>query len=553
MTAQRFPGLTKYVGGNQADINNGSLSACALVGDGAVGVTAYIAGQAGASIGWRLLFNSGVPFFYVYGDTPQTKSASGGAIDGIGWNFICGTVSVANGLRLYRNGTVGSSTATYPTGNTAAPAASLDIGSNVATYSNSVAAVVVWRGVELTAAQVAAMSKKIIGISNTRGEAYAAATFTNTVGAGGQCCWIDGALSCFSDDTPMLGCQIPPGFTGAGLGGSGYFAHPSISNSLLQSDNLTATWGDVGTPVRAAYSTSTPYRDGRAISTFTDNDAGAVEGVSQSIDVTALATAATIQIQAIAKSPDATKLDLQVDESGVCAGSTVNFTACTINASTWTTCTWTWTLADGNCTTGAIKLTVGDWATVADVGTVYVGGMMAAKSIGYPVPIVIPTTTAAASGGGDWLRYSIGQPIVSATGTWVGNNTLKYTWTPFMADLAGPARSIMLRTDDGGIDTNRILVAWQSTEQFIFTVLLDSVMFSGAGQTLTPGTPESWIVRFNFDADKYTTTRNGSVLASSTSAWASPTGTNVLRVQASYDGASNPTGGALIKNVTISK
>jgi hypothetical protein len=551
MVARHFDGTDKYSGGALADINSGSLSVCAILRT-AGGTNKTVVGRyntADANRGWQLWTqNTGVGHFRVTGNAIADVSVS---IPGLNnWVVMCGSGNSAGNIEFWNNNTASTTTA-YPAGSTSAGAKELWIGADDGTagWQGDLAAVWIWSTTRRTSAEVLSIQKKLMGISNTRGESYSAATYTS---GGAQCCWIGGKLECFSQNHPMLGCQIPPGFTGAGLGGSGYFAHPAVTNSLLQSDNLTATWNISSGPTVSTTATNSPYRDGRAVSMLADTSAVSYQYTYQAIDITALNAGDKVRCQVYLREDPAHPGGhfglIAREQTGGVQGDTItdNITL----TSSWAYYSVEITIADTANT--FIYLFITPYWVAEGVGGVNYGMMAGAqcfKSIAYPVPIVIPTTTAAASGGGDNYRFAVNTPIVTG-GAVVGGLKLSANWTPFYADNLSAARIMTL--DDGTVN-QRLFVDIGAAEKFGWTTTPGGNDILSAAQTLAAGTAWRLLFGGNYASDVYSLLGNGASLGTSTTARSSPAGITTFRIGVDSAGTGQCPGGCLIKNVTISK
>jgi hypothetical protein len=402
-----------------------------------------------------------------------------------------------------------------------------------------VAAVWVWPGTELTASQVSTFSQAVLGLLGTRGEI---ATFSN---AGPICYWADGAISCASDDAPLLGMEQPPGLAAAGSPSSGYFVHPSVTNALLSSRDLSTNWTVAGTSVVACAQSTTPFRDARTTCKLTDDSAAASEYVHQSVDISALNTADKVQVCLYARADSAQTLDLQVAESGVCGGSTINFTAASLTTS-WTLYSFTHSVADGTCTTANYRIAPADFGSVANQGHAYVVAQLF-KAQDYCPPIYCETTAAGVTCGGGSLAYSLAQPIVSATGTIVGTERVSLDWTPLGSSTSTTGWIVQPYADAGN---NWVLYGGFSPVVYWFTVPGGANYISDSS-ALAAGTTYRYDMVLNYDRDVYQLRRNGAVVGSASNALNSPAGLTTLYVGANSSGTAQMLGGHVIRNVRV--
>jgi hypothetical protein len=342
---------------------------------------------------------------------------------------------------------------------------------------------------------------------------------------------VQGKLECVGYGMPLpLGCQIPPGFTGAGLGGSGYFAHPAVTNSLLQSDNLTATWNISSGPTVSTTATNSPYRDGRAVSMLADTSAVSYQYTYQAIDITALNAGDKVRCQVYLREDPAHPGGhfglIAREQTGGVQGDTItdNITL----TSSWAYYSVEITIADTANT--FIYLFITPYWVAEGVGGVNYGMM-------------------AASGGGDNYRFAVNTPIVTG-GAVVGGLKLSANWTPFYADNLSAARIMTL--DDGTVN-QRLFVDIGAAEKFGWTTTPGGNDILSAAQTLAAGTAWRLLFGGNYASDVYSLLGNGASLGTSTTARSSPAGITTFRIGVDSAGTGQCPGGCLIKNVTISK
>jgi len=550
--AREFTGSESYLSATGAfDPNSGDFSIC-WVSQGTENVVA-----AKALIG--TFFTPGFTVYQVTADSfrvyaendsvPGTYAAINDVKTDTGWGIYCATydedggagglVGYANGVADATTGVVAGGTMTMSTEKICIGAG--DNGSGVCSgnASSRIAVFFAWY-VKLSATQVKTFSDHWMGVLSSDGSSPSVRT-----NIGPTCCWIDGSLECFSDNHPRLGCEEPPGHAAAGTPASGYYSESSTTNSALYSRDLSTGWTDIpGAGVEACSQAATPFRDGRTTCQMTDDDAANVEALSQAIDVTALDTSDKVMVCVYAYDPSGTVLDLQVDESGVCGGSTSDFAAKTIDNS-WAQYEWTHTLADGTCTTATYKISPADWAAAANTGTAH-AVVQVYLDQAYCPPSYIETAAAAVTGGADDLRFA------DVTGTLSGPWQMSFDYAPFYTPATSSTTDYMLSWDDGA--AGGILFArWPASPS-------DVGVYPNGGWDMNAATPgfTNGVFTFiegsgSFDMDTHQLSINGVNQATSVTTRNNPTGVDKVSIGVIYSAGANAqsVGGAAIKNVEI--
>lgn len=405
MKAIRFDGASDYyatASPGPASPDSGDFTACMLsrIHTTQSQAASYSVGQiesAGGGEGWSFYL---VPVSGLYTAVVRNDAAGVSLVDYVAmtvnahnWEMLCYRSDHDGNITPYADAV--ADTPTAGPGGTLDPSAALSVGS----AQIDIASVFFWDSL-LDATDILELWHYFTGILDMKGHT---ALFKNT---GPNCCWVDGAVECFNDDFPLLGCELPPGFTGAGTPSDGFYSGPAITNLVPRSRTLN-NWAQVGTPTRTLTSTDL-FRSLIQTYRVCDDDGAAVEGVqSANVDVTDLDTSDEIQVCVYAKDSSGTVLDLQVDESGVCGGSTIDFAAKTITTS-WSSYQWTHTLADGTCTTANYKLSPTDWGTVGSTMCAeFVVQVFEDQRNSFCPPTYIETGASAVGGGNDSAEYDI--------------------------------------------------------------------------------------------------------------------------------------------------
>jgi hypothetical protein len=292
------------------------------------------------------------------------------------------------------------------------------------------------------------------GIVDAKG---APATFSNT---GPTCCHTATGMQCWADDVARSGCVIPQGLTGGGLPEScPYHSHPTITNRLLQSENLAASWVVTGTDVVSCGHSGLPFfQDARTYCKLTDDSAAVAESVHQDWAAHGIATGGTAVFCAEAAGDDATQvLDIVAYESGgTCTGGarTTQYAAAALTTTPRRYC-WTHTIVEGSCSNLRVSVYPADAGAVANVGSAYVTAVQLVASASVP-GIYCPTLNAAVACGADNLRFAA-SGIVNLAGELVGDVRLALDFTPFDVVPSGIAWPQLLALHDG-TDAQRLLI-----------------------------------------------------------------------------------------------
>ena len=489
---------------------------------------------------------------YVENDSvPGTYAAINDVKTDSGWGIYCATydedggagglVGYANGVADATTGVVAGGSMTMSTEKICIGAGDNGAGTCSAQATSRIAAFFAWYS-KFSADQVADFSDTWMGVF-ADGDVHPSVR-TNV---GPTCCWIDGAIDCFSDNHAKIGCTEPPGHAAAATPTGGYFSQISYTNSVLYSRDLSTGWTDIpGAGVEACAQSATPFRDSRVTCRMTDDDAGNVEALSQAIDVTALDTSDTIMVCVYAYDPSGTVLDLQVDESGVCGGSSIDFAAKTIDTS-WTAYEWTHTLADGTCTTATYKLSPADWAAAANTGTAH-AVVQVYLDQDYCPPTYIETGASAVAAGADTLRFP------DSTGALSGPWVVSFDYAPFYVPATNAIVQYLFGWDDGA--AAGVLMAKQAgTPAPVQGYISGGWDLSDTTPGLAEGVYSSVSMDGNFDTDVYHLSIGGVVQDTSTTARTAPPAIDQVAVGVVYSAspAGQSVGGAAIKNVRITQ
>lgn len=371
LTGRRYDGTNENYTSDTASIwspASADFTACSLFRSFADAGFLAANREGAAGEGWSMSLAAGAFTFTVENHAAAESSVVFNTRDpGVGaWELCCGTYDHDGNLSAYCGG-VADPTTTASSGGVVAPSTSATIGEDSAGGSDLAADVVVtpfWPSL-LDSTDMQELFEYFAGILDTQG---APAAFTST---GPNCCWIDGEIECFSDDWPMIGCELPPGVTGAGTPSSGFYSGEALTNSVLYSRDLDS-WAKTGTPVIAATSTDL-FRDGRQTQKVTDDDAAGVEGIRQNFAAHGLSNGDDVQFCVFAKgAASSQKIDLRFAESGgVCAGGATNYdqAAHTVTTS-WAPYEWTHTVVDETCVNFNLYMSVGDYGVAADTDSV---------------------------------------------------------------------------------------------------------------------------------------------------------------------------------------
>lgn len=512
-TPDKYQFATTSVG----QIGATAMSVCFIAGARVSTAAAEIAVSSrditgGTNEGWSFGFlgNRGCTMYTDDGPSSTTNNGPSGTA---GWQVCCASVDVAGDTQtVWSNGAVGSTT-TVPGTSSIDNLVGLAIGAapdgSTPFYSNLLA-VYIWEGTALSSAQVLQFTYGWMGILTANG------VQPNVMGSSGPAyCWVDGALELFADEHARVGCENPPGSTGAGTPTDGGLTvqHNAV-NFLLQSEDLGTTWTAAGTVVGAGGAV-TPFRDGRTNNwKLTDDDAGAVEEVYQTANISALSTAQAYSLCVIAKADSAQSLDVQIVEQTVCAGSTKDFTAASLTTS-WQVFQFATTLSDGTCTEAVVHLTPSaDISSAAGVGHAYVIPMLmnvVGDSAASGCSNYVRTTTASATLGLVDVRYLADTTNVLTSTTMQGayEITGSFNFGAYQ-ETGGAGDKYAWAIGTSASNNNAVRLVAEMTGADVATLRTTT---GGAASTATvtgfaastPGTWMPFVSKLNYDSDIYST------------------------------------------------
>lgn len=437
MTAQRLGGSNDYylstANPGPASPASADFTVCALYRSAANGVlVSQTEGANCAGEGWYIYHSggsTGKTILKMENDAGTDRSVDANVMDNHGWSFSCLTHDYDGNTVAYGNGSADESGASP--GGTIAPAVKLSIGAcpdGSQDFTGDIAFVLWWNSL-LDATDMAELYEHFVGILDSKGAPVA---FTST---GPNCCWIDSQIECFNDNWPMIGCELPPGVTGAGSPSSRFYSGEALTNSVAYSRDLDS-WTDEGgggpTPTPAS---TDLFRDGRTTYSIQDNDAGAKErSKSANIDISGLDASDKIQMCVYAKSGGTELLDIRFKEStgGACAASTTDQDAFTTSTS-WQQKGWTHTVQDGDCEIGLVEIAAADFGDAANTGGPTEAVVQVFLDQDWCPPIYIETAAAAVGAGDDLLAYDISG--VSQLTTVGDGTTLTVDFAPPFAAL----------------------------------------------------------------------------------------------------------------------
>lgn len=451
--SRTFAGAGRLVASSQtlAEINTTDRTMCAVLKPASGSAESFFADTKGAAAvdGWVFdndPVNNRIQMIINDGAVSATAQVNNlGALAGA-WIFACAVVDHGGNFKVCVQGAnCGTPVAVPGSGaainNSVALNLAAQSGGGVA-FSGDLTKFWSWPQI-LTDAQITLLFQVFAGIADDR---QAPGVF---VDAATSSCWIDGKLEEFNQNWPRVGCEIGPNDTGAGTFDTGYFGSQVEQELFLQTNKLDTSWTAIGTPAATLTTTTSPWRDGRGYYRITDNDAAAVEGISQVRSDAAINTGDKMNVCILAHADSAQTIDLQVTEATGCAGSTIDFTGLAIDTS-WKRYRFTHTVADGACTDFTYKITPTDWATVATQGHADLIVNLFRSTIGGTYcPQYIGASVATVTGENDSLYYlasTLGAPT-SLTGQW------RVSWRQMFFNGAAPDNGGLIQIDDDGAPT----------------------------------------------------------------------------------------------------
>jgi hypothetical protein len=401
-------------------------------------------------------------------------------------------------------------------------------------------------GTYLSTAQMTELYNHFIGILDTKG---APVTQSNT---GPQCCTVNGSLECFGDDMVAMGCEENT----SGGPDAGLLVTPSATNSVVQSDNLAVTWTAVDGGGAAVVSTAatSPYRDGRAVSTLTDDQAGTLEYAKTAyFNITSLNAGDKIQFTVWAKAAAPTTLGYAFQEL---TGGVGDYDLGSWSVTTsWARYTAEGVVDDTANTNGTLWLCPGSTdcsgaggTGAADVGAVGVwANNLAAGGQAWIPAHFCPTTTAAVTCGSQLISWAPPSGrIWNASGALVGNVRMGMRFAPVTADnLVGAGFNLCLAKDS----TDYLSLTHSITDAFI---TYDGTSHGVSAVYTTLGTFATVRGQANYDSDQYWVELNGT-RTTNTTADTSPTGLTAVRLGSRTAAATIQTGGFFIDRVKVDR
>lgn len=550
LTGRRFTGAEAYTGANLANPDGTDISICVARDLSSAGTLAFASNRDDTSgYGWTMYSTATATGCNLFVQT-STNNATSAAATSAGIGICCGSMHAGGNVKTYWNGSTAGTTPAFPAGSLAQTNAFTRFGASVLGTQKFVGDFYggwIWVGSELTAAQFKSFSQWAMGIIGSRGEV---ATFTNTGPVG---YWVDGKISVASDDWPIIGTEVPPGLTGAGSGGGGYFQHPSVTNKALYSRDISAgAWLETyatGTPWTCSQA-DTPFRDGRPTCLVADTDAGSSGYIYQAKTGLTLAAGQSWTACVYAKAETGTSLDAMFREETGASCTAGNYDkAAVVTDGSWKLYQFTHTVQDADCTGLRLYLSPYDTASmagdVASTGAQRIAAVHLAQGASTCPSIICETTSAEVTCGADALKYTMTAPVVSASGTIVGTERVSAEWTPFASSTSTVASILTMYAD---INNRWALVAggdwaWYAEPPGAYDMTV--------AETFTAGSPVVLELIVNYDRDIYQLKANGTTIDTSTTARASPAGITTLEI-GSYQGNQFPSG-ASIKHVRITR
>lgn len=477
---------------------------------------------------------------------PATQTRNGG------WMGCCGTYDQDGNILTYDQ--QGNSGAAVPAGGgdaTMDNAVTIGSFNGSNTLIGSIVGLWFWKGNILTADQIKDFFSVFFGVHDTVGDVNGAYTDTST-----YCCFIEGQMECFDNDAPAVGCEVPPGRTGAGAPNNGGVLSVSANTvSNVYSRTLSSGWTDNGTSTVSCGQSSTPFRDGRTTCKLTDDDGAGEESITQSIDITALDTSDKIQVCIYAASDDAQNVDIKVDEDtgGACTPSTTQFTA-GATTSSWTLHEFTHTVSDGDCTNMDLTISpVDDITDTSATGHAYVL-VNTFLDVGSDTacPPYAETAAATLSYGDSYLTYDVSSSSVFAgDGTMDNRNTIRTTFSP-LAQIG--TNDHLFDVEDGGSDSLEMDLAYSGGTYTVtlYDATAASNLFSVASRTYSSGNEYDMVCSIDFDADDNELLEGSAQIDTDTTARTSGS-YNRITITSDQGGTNQAVAGAIVRDFKMEK
>jgi len=432
MAAMRFDGTNDYYTSDSNGVgapSNSDFTVCALFRGHSNASDSTMAGNRegnAAGEGWAMqardaasAVNLRVEAEIDDGTSQNADQNVDGAIE-YQWQLGCGAFDISVGITPYLHATADTQRALV--GAISPVGEPMSVGSddaNANPFDGDIAAVFVWTSTLLDATDMTELYEYFTGILDTKGAPVA---YTNT---GPQCCWVDGQIECYGDDWPMIGCELPPGVTGAGSPASGFYSGELLTNALPYSRDLDS-WTDVNTPTPTATSTDL-FRDGRSTYKITDNDGTKTEWIYSIVDIAALDAADKVQACVYAKGSDgAQQYTMRFQEATGAGCASTNDDKNQAITATWSMYEHTHTVADGDCEDINLLITPADTASASTGDAEMVVQVFLDQD--WCPPLYIETAAAAVQAGGDADQYNCAGIV--AGGTIKTPFTVSFDYTP---------------------------------------------------------------------------------------------------------------------------
>jgi len=548
-----FDGTGDFYGpADVGDWDGGDFSVCSVVRTDAAFATQNIAARGGAQY-WRLQTLVGFATLQVQTDVGFGIAAYSATAFLDQWVFICATGAEGGNIFAYLNG-VASASAAMPAGTTTSTSEFyVGHGEGGSNFTGDIAAVWIWNGTELTAAQVKEAFHHFSGLTEVVNN-ESVVTATNVAPSA---CWVDGQVEEFGLNWMKIGCgaNFQSDATDSAYGG--FVSTESDTSIGLYSIDLS-NWTEVGvTPVTCSQ-TTTPelYRDGRDTCKVTDNNGAVDEYITMNLGASALNVGDDVVVCIAGRKGGLAEsyVDLVVQENSGSGCTPLNhdFTGVATDT-TWRTYEFATTWADTDCTTMTLSVgpnsTFGTPSLEAETHIAVLGVYAGPRgSTECPMAIPIVATAAAQTVGDDYLSYSVSTPVVDGSGQFSNTSTLQATVKFNYSSVSSTYRVLQI---DNGNDTSfqRLGLTSGNTWSFdgsggiaITTGLLEvaadtDIVFSGVS---------------NYDIDSYQAFRNGQLVGTDNSATL-PAAWDEINVGVSTFGTQQSEGHVWFKDIKIKR
>jgi hypothetical protein len=363
-------------------------------------------------------------------------TASWGQSDGP-WDLCCSTYTPGGNIVGISSKRSATAVTAGPTGTYEAVSSVLAIGkgprgASPFNHKGAVAAVWYWDDVALSEAQVRTWQNYLLGLPTLDGVVPTIET------SGSFGCWIDGKIHQFANDLLPYGCGSGP--SGANSC-EGFFSVDTRTNLFINNRLMSAGgWGSVGADVISTSTAVSPFADGSAISTITDNSDSVAEFVYQTIGITALDAGDPVSLVIWARAVTGTAgLDfLFKEETGGGCSITENQYPAVGLTTAWSKVEVQHEILDGDCTQLTIVLAPISGAHPADYYSVTQEGSVALLAHAYIgvdafPPIAIVTVGASRAAGGTSMEYLTSLTNLTLTAT--SRMQITFDLTPMTSSL----------------------------------------------------------------------------------------------------------------------